>query len=171
MLKRCNTCETEKPHEDFRSRKGVPDGLDYMCRVCRNEYMRKWAKKKWDSDPEYRNKRRDYHREWYASHPEEARRREERMRSYKRQWKHGVTVEDYDRMATEQGGGCAICGGQPSRTKYLHVDHDHATGEIRGLLCDACNLGLGKFRDDPTIIANAIAYLRAAAEAAPRKAD
>ena len=69
------------------------------------------------------------------------------MRSYHRHYKFGMTVEDYDRLLAEQGGVCAICGGLPSRTKHLHVDHCHETNRLRGLLCDACNLGLGKFKD------------------------
>lgn len=82
------------------------------------------------------------------------------MRSYRRHYKYGMTIEDYDRMFAEQNGGCAICGGTPTRTEHLHVDHDHETGRIRGLLCDSCNLGLGKFRDDPDVLAKAAAYLR-----------
>lgn len=41
----------------------------------------------------------------------------------------------------------------------MHIDHDHRTGKVRGILCQACNLGLGKFRDDPALIKSAIRYL------------
>jgi len=82
------------------------------------------------------------------------------MRSYHRHYKFGMTVEDYDRLLAEQGGVCAICGGLPSRTKHLHVDHCHETNRLRGLLCDACNLGLGKFKDSPETLERAAAYLR-----------
>ena len=50
----------------------------------------------------------------------------------------GVTDEDYARMLAAQGGGCAICGATP-KTRRLHVDHDHRTGRVRGLLCHRCN--------------------------------
>ena len=50
----------------------------------------------------------------------------------------GVTDEDYALMLATQGGGCAICG-NPPRTRRLHVDHDHKTGVVRGLLCFQCN--------------------------------
>ena len=53
----------------------------------------------------------------------------------------GVSTEDYERMLAAQGGGCAICGALP-KTRRLHVDHDHKTGEIRGLLCYRCNKAL-----------------------------
>lgn len=60
--------------------------------------------------------------------------------------KYGISAERYDEILTEQGGGCAICGGGPSKSfLYLDVDHDHETGMVRGLLCRRCNTGLGYF--------------------------
>lgn len=50
----------------------------------------------------------------------------------------GVTDEQYERLLAAQGGGCAICGATP-KTRRLHVDHDHKTGAVRGLLCYRCN--------------------------------
>ena len=52
-----------------------------------------------------------------------------------------VTDDEYEGMLAEQGGVCAICG-NPPKVKRLHVDHDHATGVIRGLLCHRCNRAL-----------------------------
>ncbi len=46
----------------------------------------------------------------------------------------GITDDGYAAMLAEQGGGCAICGSTP-KTRRLHVDHDHASGRVRGLLC------------------------------------
>jgi len=64
-------------------------------------------------------------------------------------------------MLKEQGGGCAICGEtKPLKGKnYLCVDHCHETGEVRGILCHACNTGLGKFKDSPELLHTAINYL------------
>jgi hypothetical protein len=53
----------------------------------------------------------------------------------------GVDDAEYERMLEAQGGGCAICGAKP-KTRRLHVDHDHATGKVRGLLCHRCNRAL-----------------------------
>ena len=72
--------------------------------------------------------------------------------------KYGLTMEAYTAMLDEQGGACAICGSAPDG-RPLHVDHDHATGAVRGLLCGLCNAGLGNYRDDPALLAKAIAYL------------
>ncbi len=72
--------------------------------------------------------------------------------------RYGITDADYQRQLTLQANECAIC-----RTtlgdKALHVDHNHETGQLRGLLCNHCNLGLGHFRDSPDRLAAAIAYL------------
>ena len=58
----------------------------------------------------------------------------------------GVTDEDYARLLAAQGGGCAICG-NPPKTRRLHVDHDHKTGRVRGLLCHRCNRALPNWVD------------------------
>lgn len=73
---------------------------------------------------------------------------------------HGLTQAQYDAMYAAQGGVCAICG-----TDNWHpwstpsIDHDHATGEVRGLLCGSCNAGLGHFRDDPERMRRAALYI------------
>lgn len=86
-------------------------------------------------------------------------------RSYfKRQY--GLTVDQVDEMLL---GGCAICGtiDWPGRHNRGHIDHDHATGKVRGVLCSECNTGLGKFRDDPELVDRAAAYLRSAVDLTP----
>lgn len=70
-----------------------------------------------------------------------------------------VSMDEYDRMTMAQDGRCAICVRPVSQRKALAVDHCHKTHRVRGLLCDSCNLGLGKFRDDPDLLSAAAAYL------------
>lgn len=62
-------------------------------------------------------------------------------------------------MLAEQNGGCRICGTSNKRGKPLAVDHCHTTGKVRGLLCTSHNTALGKFKDDPGLLASAITYL------------
>lgn len=69
---------------------------------------------------------------------------------------YGISLDFYDGMYVAQGGKCAICH-QPNE---LHVDHDHATGKVRGLLCGPCNRALGQFKDDPTRLRRAAEYLQ-----------
>lgn len=80
---------------------------------------------------------------------------------YMRMHLYGVSQQQYEAMLAEQGGLCAVCrtdewGG---RHGVPHVDHDHSTGAVRGLLCDNCNQGLGRFGDDPTRLRAAAEYL------------
>lgn len=89
-------------------------------------------------------------------------------RKYQLKRLYGLSMWDYHEMLRNQDGVCAICGnpegaidprtGEPN---YLSVDHNHETGEVRGLLCNNCNNGLGRFRDNPNILQAAIEYLRA----------
>lgn len=71
----------------------------------------------------------------------------------------GISLDDYDGMLDAQGSGCAICGRPPAEGKSLHVDHDHETGVVRGLLCFTCNGALGMFRENEDAIARALAYV------------
>jgi hypothetical protein len=80
------------------------------------------------------------------------------VRAYKLRTAYGLTAAEYDALLAKQAGRCAICGTQP--VKRLAVDHEHATGKVRGLLCSTCNSGLGHFKDSVPALENAIAYLR-----------
>lgn len=70
----------------------------------------------------------------------------------------GLTPEDFQDVLDEQGGGCAICG-RSARVTRMAVDHNHRTGEVRGILCTRCNTALGMFDDDPETLLEAAAYL------------
>jgi hypothetical protein len=74
-------------------------------------------------------------------------------------YRYGLSLERWAEMLAEQGGRCAICRVRPTEEKRLSVDHDHETGENRGLLCQECNLGLGKFRDNTVRLRAAADYL------------
>lgn len=99
---------------------------------------------------EWQRKNPTYMAQWRERNPE-ARRKGYLAREY------GLTPDEYDALAANQGGACAICAVVPD--KLLCVDHDHGTGEVRGLLCSPCNGGLGQFRDDPELLGRAVAYL------------
>jgi hypothetical protein len=82
-----------------------------------------------------------------------------RKASKQQDWKGlGFTETQYINWMRKQNGVCAICHEAPNGV-YLCVDHCHITGEIRGLLCHACNVGIGKFSDDPNLLRRAIEYL------------
>ena len=79
---------------------------------------------------------------------------------YKLKRNYGITMEDYKAMMIAQHGNCALCGRPQVELKEpFIVDHDHTTGFVRGLLCNNCNHGLGRFRDSIPLLQTAISYL------------
>lgn len=77
-----------------------------------------------------------------------------------RLYAYGLDEQGYKALVTGQSGRCAICG---ERAVPLTVDHDHRTGQIRGLLCDPCNRAVGHLQDSPGICLKAAEYLRGSA--------
>lgn len=73
--------------------------------------------------------------------------------------KYKMRSSDYEMMLRDQQGVCAICGAKPQKGKRLDIDHDHETGEVRGLLCGLCNRAIGMLADDPDIIRAAADYV------------
>ena len=73
---------------------------------------------------------------------------------------YNLTIENYNDLFEQQGGRCAICGTHQSELKEpLFVDHDHTTKKVRGLLCRACNTGIGFLKDDRNLLLKAVNYL------------
>ena len=79
---------------------------------------------------------------------------------------YGLAMDEYDGLLDRQGGVCAICRNPETamsktgdRVRRMVVDHDHETGRVRGLLCTACNTGVGCFRDNPSWMAEASTYV------------
>ena len=121
--------------------------------------------KRLESLPPHRRERLEYlraNRKWLA---EESRKWKLRLLSNRCSqhllFKYGLTVDGYDSLLERQARGCAICG-KPSADKAgrpLHVDHCHATGRVRGLLCMDCNTSIGKMQDSPELLLRASEYL------------
>lgn len=87
---------------------------------------------------------------------------ERSIRSYEqratnmRKFKYGITQHQFEQMLIDQNLECAIDGCHEVAT---HVDHDHKTGQVRGILCPQCNSGLGMFKDSPEKLMGAVEYL------------
>lgn len=82
-------------------------------------------------------------------------------RSHHLNVKYGITQDDFTKMLVEQDGLCAICGEPEYQSKALAVDHCHATGKNRALLCQSCNTGIGKLKEDPALLRAAANYVEA----------
>ena len=100
---------------------------------------------------------------WYLNHKELVLKRQKENPNNARtqrkavlKKKYNLTPGEYNQMALNQNGRCAICE-QPIK---LHVDHDHETGKVRGLLCQRCNTGSGLFKHDVKILRNAVKYFK-----------
>jgi hypothetical protein len=132
------------------------------CKECRNQHLRQRTE-------EQREKKRitdrQSRRKADVKQRRSARRKDserEYDRSYRRKKKYGLTQADVDRLRVDQGDACLICK-QPF-DGVPHIDHDHTTNLVRGLLCKMCNLGLGFFKDDSARLRSAIKYLASSNE-------
>ena len=77
-----------------------------------------------------------------------------------RQQRYGISPQEYDAMFSAQNSGCAICGCVAPKSKQgWHVDHDHASGKVRAILCHNCNCGIGHAKESPEILRKMIEYL------------
>lgn len=132
LTRQCKICQIVKEASEFDR---DPKGVVIRkeCKACRIE-----KRKKFDSrfGPGLRKRRLVY--------------------------KYGITVEDYDRMQSDQNNLCLLCC-RPNKNFWgnnLVIDHCHKTGKVRGLLCDKCNKGLGQFEDSIKVLQKAIKYLK-----------
>ena len=130
-MKACRRCKQEKPKTDFANHRSSKDKRYPLCKICAAEATGQW--------------RRD---------------NPEREKANKLRRDHGMTLNEYDELYNSQGGRCAICDTDtPLGRGRFHVDHDHVTGRIRGLLCTKCNVFLGLSNDSIVILNAAIKYL------------
>lgn len=87
--------------------------------------------------------------------------RKKERRAYSLKHTYGITIEDYNKMFSDQSGCCKICGIHENKlNKILHVDHCHKSGRIRGLLCTKCNSVLALCDDNVQVLSEAINYLK-----------
>lgn len=170
LSKSCTICKQSKPLDAFSPNKNGRFGRQPYCRSCttakqkasraanpqrvqakaarqaaryaadatRRERKRLWSQRH-NAKPEVRERTRLKHALWKAANPE---RRKAGEKKWQLKRRYGLTVEQFEAMRAAQGNCCAMCSKEFKRTPY--VDHDHATGEVRGLLCNGCNMGLGR---------------------------
>lgn len=132
-MKTCNRCGKTKTLDSFHTYRN--NELRSYCKSCHNEYNKQWRK---------RNKRK--HSEQNLKH--------------QLRWKlkniYNATIEDYEYIVNRSGGLCEIC----KKETKLYIDHDHITGKLRGMICNSCNLGLGKLGDSVKALELALEYLK-----------
>jgi len=136
-----------------------------LCRACYEKGLRARS-------PKHAEAQRENCKRWVRLNPIKARRskratnrkRDQDPKNKEKKWaytikkKYGLSSEGYYKILDEQNGVCAICFREPKKRR-LHVDHNHSTGKIRGLLCFRCNYGLSWLSGDPVKFRRAADYL------------
>lgn len=130
-MKFCHGCSTNKELCEFGKQTSAGDGLKTQCRQCRASYVKSYRANNHE-------KMKNSSKKWASENKEKV-----TNSFYKREY--GITVSDFKNMVLSQNGKCSICNRVPKNK--LCVDHDHTTGQIRGLLCRSCNGALGVFGD------------------------
>lgn len=177
--KLCPDCGQVRPVTEFRRNKSMPDGWSCYCRSCfRQRDQESYRRGRRARGHELRSDRgptAEGHRycswcrafvplsEWATNRASSSGLssyclpcdRKAKMRSYWRRT-YGLTQEDVVELKDGQGGLCALCRERPA----IHVDHDHRTGRVRGVLCFQCNAALGQFKDRIDVLEAAVGYLQ-----------
>jgi hypothetical protein len=187
--RRCTTCQQWKEYSEYHKDKNRIPQIIHICKVCESERRNKKRQAKYAKIekkygkmiPASRGTLTETHKrcpkclEW-KSYDQFQRNKANLMNlanlcascqyAYDIQRRYGMGWEEYTTLLTTQGGGCAICGATKGSEKSdrLFVDHDHKTGEIRGLLCSQCNSMLGYSRDDVANLRRGIQYLERASK-------
>jgi hypothetical protein len=160
-VKTCTKCGETKPLTEFYAAATTRDGLRGDCKACFKTRAAGWYQK---------NREHVINRvkKWQRENPDRVvATRQRRIRDPRRdreqhlQRRFGISLDDYAELFEAQGGGCAICGRPPADGKSLHVDHQHESGTVRGLLCFTCNGALGMLNEDEEVLARAFDYVSA----------
>ena len=157
-MKQCSKCKEFKDESEFHKRKGRPNGSS-GCKICKNKSSQKWGtnhkriRDRREYSRMYCEANPNYHKNYHETHKDE-------LKNKLLQRLYGITLEKYNKLFETQSGCCAICGRHQSELKIsLHIDHDHKTGMIRGLLCNRCNPLIGFADNNINILESAIEYL------------
>ena len=162
MTKRCSNCNQIKNIEMFGKNVKSKDGIKTQCRDCETLKSKEWRSSNKEKSniisKRYYNDHKDTiadrNRERYLTNDGKE---TSRLKAIEK--KFNITGYEYDLLLKSQNGECKICGIHESKTKRkLAIDHNHITGNVRGLLCDKCNMGLGLFKDSQEILLRAIQY-------------
>lgn len=175
--KKCTTCKIEQPLSEYRKDASRSNGIHPTCNTCNKEIQRRWYKNNKEkarqtSSDRYQQKK-DFinakRRQERLDNPEKVRAKARsnynpiasKVASWKNAGIKNMTYDRYLQMLESQNNCCAICGShQDNFKRQLCVDHNHETGKARGLLCDACNGGIGKLKDSIELLEKAINYLK-----------
>lgn len=135
-MKKCTKCKCSKELKNFNKNSKSLDGVGSWCKSCIKENNKKqWKENKLSG----------------------------RSKHHALKTTYGLELKEVEQMYIDQGGKCAICDkfkATFTQSGGLYIDHDHVTGQIRGLLCNSCNVMLGLAKDNIEVLVSAINYLK-----------
>jgi len=154
----CCTCKTIKPLEShYHKSKNRPLGYEIRCKQCSQKAKAESRSKMTD---EQKKASREKIKQW---HDADKMRNPEKYKLLNRKWAlkrdFNMSLEDYNTLLEKQDGVCAICG-KTDPVSNLAVDHCHVTNKVRGLLCRACNRGIGMLQDSIELLEKSVIYLK-----------
>lgn len=157
-MKKCIICKIEKEISEFSKNRKTKDKLNSICRICLSNRTKSWRKNNKQKTKNYNSRSYKKQRIWVENNKE---RNYQRKRNSVLLIRYGITLEDYDTLLLKQNNKCALCHLDLSGdTRNTFVDHDHETGNVRGLIHGKCNTLLGLSNDNITILLDAIEYLK-----------
>jgi len=157
----CTKCKQEKSIDVFYKNASQGDGLHNECKICADTYKKQHQKNNPTKYSEYSRKYRQNNLEKSKESQRKYRTKHaESMLNKSFKYRFNITLDDYNKMSEKQNGVCAICGEVNGKGRRLAVDHNHITGEIRGLLCMKCNVAVGKWGEDMQLFEKTLSYLK-----------
>ncbi len=147
--KRCYKCQLVLDIDKFSRDNSYKDGYNSTCKECNI--------KKHQLKNSLIQKDKEYHKTYQKNNPIKYMKA---SRKYRLKSKYNLSPEEFESMIISQENKCALCGEHFRDTDAICIDHDHETGEIRGILHRNCNTGIGMFCDDPELTNKATLYLK-----------
>ena len=152
-MKKCTKCGIEKPLSEFNKKSSTKTGLDPWCKPCKSVAYMNWI----IENPDKKNDVKKRAAVWNTENKDK-RKIIVQKNNYKK--RYGLTIQQKQQLIDLQEQKCAICKDNLKDTHDVCVDHDHQTGAVRGILCRKCNLGLGHFEDNTSLLKSAVKYLK-----------
>ena len=119
----------------------------------------------WAIEVDKNENRSEFAKSWRKRNPEAAKENAEHQSLLRRFSNHGLTLDQYHSLVEKQDFRCIVCSVVPDDSyggshDGFHIDHDHVSGRVRGLLCKHCNVGIGMLKDSEEVLLSAVEYLR-----------
>lgn len=169
-------CQSKDPsfYKDKRTKNGLRSWCKECCSLSSKKYNKLFSKERsikrrqykemFYSIPQNKEHKKQQERERYKNDSNFRERVKQNLRENHLKRKYGLTLADWNLLLKDQNNSCAICQNtfildNPKHKLFPRVDHNHQTGKIRGLLCNACNTVLGFFKEDITVLSRAQHYI------------